>query len=244
MSCGCTSQQPACNAGRTLFAAFIRAGSDLQFSHGDARERAWDHYYQAQIAYQDHLHGWRQGDVRVRIEGEDWVVERHELQGWVLSYVMSVPALLYATLRAQGLWHYAQLGQDQPRDTLTGYYHQRRAFPSGYITTTHLPHVPLHHWRYLTFQQQIEPLLMQMVHRESDIRQMISHLVVHLLPVTRVGQWLTPLEHLHVQRRILGALMASGVDITQLTLPVLTRTINEAVARHIRGPEDTAHFDQ
>jgi hypothetical protein len=226
MPCGCTPQQPACDEGHALFDAYVRAGRDLHLSRGSAREQAWDNYYTHRIAYHDHLHGWRQGDVRVRIEGEDWIVERHDLEDWVLSFTMSVPAILHACLRAQGLWRYAQLEEDQTRDRLTGYYHQRAAPLIEHITTAHLPRVQLYRWRYLAFQQMVDPLL-DATGGEHDLQWLVTHLVFHLR-----DQQLDPL---HLQRRVLGALMAAGVDLTRIPLSTLTRSIDIAYKRYGNG---------
>jgi hypothetical protein len=148
-------------------------------------------------------------------------VERHDLEDWVLSFTMSVPAILLACLRAQGLWRYAQLEEDQPRDRLTGYYHQRAAPLIEHITTAHLPRVQLYGWRYLAFQQEIDPLLDT---KERDLQWLVTHLVFHLR-----DQQLDPL---HLQRRVLGALMASGVDLTHIPLSTLTRSIDIAHKRY------------
>jgi hypothetical protein len=209
MLCGCTSRQPVCEIGQALFAAFIGARHDLYVARGDMREQAWEHYFVARINYHDHLHGWRQGDARVRIEDESWLVERHELEGWVLSFAMSVPAFLQATLKEQGLWRYAQLEPGLPRDPLTGYYHQRTSLhkivhtpPSTGFPPTSL--LQAHRWRYLCYLQEVHPLLMAALRQEHDAKRRIALLVRSLRP--HEGEKLTPLARLHLQRRVLGVL--------------------------------------
>jgi hypothetical protein len=209
MLCGCTAQDAVCPVGQALFAAYIGAGRDLHVAGGNTREQAWDRYHMARINYQDHLHGWRQGDARVRIEDESWLVERHELEGWVLSFAMSVPAFLQATLKEQGLWRYAQLEPGLPRDPLTGYYHQRayrleRIMPSTSATSFSATSLQAHRYRSLCYLQEVHPLLTVALRREHDVKRRIALLVRCLRP--REGGRLTPLARLQLQRRVLGVL--------------------------------------
>lgn len=209
MQCGCTIEHPACARGEALFTALVQAQYHFTTASGENREEQWEMFSQARIAYLDHVHGWRQGDLRVRNQGGTWLVEQHQQAQWPLQFGTTDGTELQAWLK-QRFWRYAQLDEMGFRDHLTGYYHQR-PLPAHLSDCSREETRPMA--RLLVGQQRRHPwsaisLSKEAVRPEVDRKTQIA--LVIAVQIGHTSQPLTPLDHLSLQRKAIDLLLSSG----------------------------------
>lgn len=210
MHCGCRVQYPRCVPGKKLFAALVQSQAQFQAASGKDRDILWEDVAAAHRAYDDHLHGWRQGDMRVRrSENETWRLERRQGGQWIFQCGMTTGEALRAKLREQGFWRYAQIDPGMPQDHLTGYYHQRTTLTRHLRDT--LEHIPplteplWHEVQGKEFTQQWR-IALSFEERLTELALLIAVLV------GRHPQPLTPVERLHIQRRAVHWLLSHGIE--------------------------------
>ncbi|HZO71015.1 MAG TPA: hypothetical protein VFB60_02365 [Ktedonobacteraceae bacterium] len=204
MRCGCTMNYPGCTRGEALFAALIQAQHRLNATPREDREEQWAAFSLVRLAYLDHLHSWRQGDLRVRHQGGTWLVEQHRQDRWPLQFGTSNEAELRHWLR-EGFWRYAQLEDVELRDRLTGYYH-RRPSPALLSDSSQAPTRPLaqvvmgQQWEHARSTEPVKP--------ELDCKTWVALLIA--VQISHASHPLTPLESLALQRKAVDLLVSSG----------------------------------
>jgi hypothetical protein len=205
MNCGCTLTlyHPQCAIGGELFATIDQSQQAFQTASGERRETAWEALAQARIAYTDHVHGWRQGDMRIRQEGGRWRLERRHQEQWIFQVSMTGEETLRVWLKGHRFWRYAQIDGGEPQDRLTGYYHQRNA-PASQIridgVNTPFPTGP--------GEQEMQRHVPQSAHAEVDQKTEMALLIAVL--VGRFARPLTVVDRLSLQRKAVHWLLSRG----------------------------------
>lgn len=249
MRCGCTIQYPCCARGEELFTALVQSHHRLNTASREDREEQWDAFYQARIAYLDHMQGRRQGDLSVRYQGGTWLVEQRHQEQWPLQFSTTNDAELQIWLK-QSFWRYAQLDGDEYRDRLTGYYHRRPspAHPSDSSAEQTRPLA-----RLVVGQQKGDALPYPQVatdpSKEVERPMLELRTQVALVIAVQVGhapQPLTPLDYLSLQRKAVDVLLSSNVQrIEAEDLTWIQIVIDEAVRlRETLGNAESTTFPQ
>jgi len=195
---------PGCARGEALFAVLIQVRHHLNTASREDREEQWKTFSLARLAYLDHLHGWRQGDLRVRHRGRTWLVEQRQQDQWLLQFGTSDEAELRRWLR-EGFWRYAQLEDVELRDRLTGYYHRRPA-PAVISDSSHAPTRPLA--QVVMRQQRQHVPSTEGTRPELDCRTRVVLLIA--VQIGCASHPPTPLESLTLQHKAVDLLVSSG----------------------------------
>lgn len=203
MQCGCTMYYPGCASGEALFAALIQAQHRLNTASREDREGQWATFSLARLAYLDHLHGWRQGDFRVRNQRGTWLVEQHQQDQWPLQFGTNNETELRNWLR-ESFWRYAQLEEVECRDRLTGYYH-RRPSPTALGENSWEHTRPLA--QVVMGQQREHALSTEAAQPELDCRTQVALLIA--VQIGHASHPPTPLESLTLQRKAVDLLVSS-----------------------------------
>lgn len=211
MQCGCTLESPSCARGEVLFALLVQAQHHLNTASREDREEQWEIWCQARIPYLDHLYGWRQSDLRVRFQCGTWLIERRHQDQWPLQFGTTNKAELRSWLR-EGFWRYAQLDEQEMRDGLTGYYHQRASL--AFLSDSSREHTrPMA--QPLVGQQQGKTQSTTLFSKEVVRPELEPKTQVALMIAVQIGLAShppTPLDHLTLQRKAVDLLLASGVQ--------------------------------
>jgi len=243
MQCGCTLEHPGCASGEALFAALIQAQHHLNTASREDREEQWETFYQARIAYFDHVQGWRQGDLRVRNQGGTWLVEQHQQDQWPLQFGTTNEAELRAWLK-QGFWRYAQLDGMQLRDHLTGYYHQR-PLPASLSDSSREETRPMAQpvvGRYQSNVRSATDLLKEVAKPKLDLKTQVALLIA--VQIGHASRLLTPIEHLALQRKAIDLLLSSGEQRIEAEDVTWIQAVMEEAARLceiFKDAQDTAY---
>ena len=228
MRCRCTTDYPGCARGEVLFAALIQAQHHLNTASREDREEQWKTFSLARLAYLDHLHGWRQGDLRVRHRGRSWLVEQRQQDQWPLQFGTSDEAELQRWLR-ESFWRYAQLDGQEYRDRLTGYYH-RRSSPAFLSESSRVhtrpPAQPAMGPRRGHTRSALDPSK-EVARPELDCRTRVALMIV--VQIGHASHPLTPLDHLTLQRKAVDLLLANGERIAAGDITWIQVVIEEAV---------------
>lgn len=206
MNCGCTLQHSQCALGEELFTAILQLQQAFHATSGEQRDTAWEALSQARIAYSDHMHGWRQGDVRIRQDGGRWLLERRHQEQWTFQLSIAVEETLRVWLKGHRFWRYAQIDGGEPQDRVTGYYHQR----NGRVRQTRLDGLNTSFTTGLLPQEtrrHVPPLMPQAkVDQKAELALLIA------LLVGRSPRQLTVVDRLYIQRKAVNWLVSSGIQ--------------------------------
>lgn len=202
--CKCTREQPACVAGKELFAVQQQVATHPQA------------YYQAYLAYHDHLEGCRQGDLKICKALTSWRIEHRQQGQWVPYFNTPEMVPLRAWLKAQHAWRYAQIEAGQPQDHLTGYYH----LPQRVVQQEHT-------------QATVSQRAPKKNSAQDEERTAASSRAMSMLIALVIGSaqpLLTPLDRLLVQRKVIGLLLtAQGTQVSEIDIHLIDSLIDEAI---------------
>jgi hypothetical protein len=124
IACGCTKQGPGstCERGKRLFATATQAFQSLgEGAKAIAADERWAAYTIAYLAYQDHLRGWWEGDVKVQRHMGTWMISLRSCGRWIVHFGIQDESLIHEWLHIRGYQQLVGMGREA-KDHLSGYY--------------------------------------------------------------------------------------------------------------------------